>query len=389
MQPSYTNTVERIVSLRGEPVVSFGKPGLSEGRDLDATVALAAELITPAAGERVLLLGCNNGALGVALARQLPTGRLILHDPSLIALRMARLTLEANGTTGAEVSAALSLLPAAAGSFDRVVLLTPQSRTLGRRWLVEAHALLRAGGILNVAGARDGGVQSLVADTVALFGGAGILGYGKGCRVAEALRTASAPAPPWASEAGIAPGSWQQLLAALPGGAVELLSLPGVFSAEALDAGTALLLQHTPIEPGLRVLDVGCGYGPIGVAAARAGAIVTMLDVNLLAVEAARANVERLGLQKAEVLASDALEAVAGRRFDLILSNPPFHAGKTVDTSMAGAFFHQARAALAPGGSLVLVANRFLPYERPLAAHFTRVEVVAQTSAYKVLKSSI
>jgi 16S rRNA (guanine1207-N2)-methyltransferase len=387
MASDYTAPFRFEATLRGEPLLVVSKPGLAGGRELGAAASLCAELVTPAPAERVLLLGCGNGALGVALARQLAAGSLTLHDPSLIALRMAAATLAANGVTGARVSERISLLPDEAGQFDRVLLLAPQSRALGRRWLVEAHGLLHPGGLLHVAGAKDAGVQPLIADAAALFGGAHLLGYGGGSRVSESLRAAEAPAPPaWASEPGVAPGSWIELAAALPGGPVTLASLPGVFSADRLDAGTALLLQRLGPWDGLRVLDAGCGYGPIGLAAALGGAARTdMLDVSLLAVAAARENIARLGLAaRAEATPSDALEAARGP-YDLIASNPPFHAGKGVDTAMAHAFFAQARALLAPGGRIAIVANRFLPYERELAAHFPRLTRLAEDRAYKIV----
>lgn len=386
-QREYGETFELRAELRGEPVVVISKPGLAGGSEVGAPAALAAETVAPEPGEHVLLLGCGHGALGVALARQLPAGALTLHDPSLIALRMAARTLAANGVAGARVSEAISLLPAEAGRYDRVIILAPQSRALARRWLVEAQGLLRPGGLVDLAGANAGGVQSLAGDVGALFGGAHILGYGGGCRVVEAERAAEPPEPPpWATEGGVAPGTWARVAAALPGGPAELASLPGVFSHDRLDAGTALLLQHMPAVAGRRVLDAGCGYGPIGIAAARAGAAeVAMLDVSLLAVAAARENIARLGLAgRATALPSDALEA-AGGSYDLVASNPPFHAGRTVDTAMARAFIAQARARLAPGGSLMLVANIFLPYERELAPHFGRVATVASGGGYKIL----
>jgi len=387
MTHPYTETFRFHAELRGEPLVVVSKPGLADGAALGNAAALCARLLEPEPAERVLLLGCGHGALAVALARQLPDGQLTLSDSSLIALRMATLTLAANGVAGARVSERQSHLPEEAGRYDRVVILAPQSRALGRRWLVEAHGLLRPGGALNVAGATTGGVQSLIGDATALFGAARVLGYGHGCRVSESLRATPPPTPPpWAAEPGIAPGSWRSVRADLPDGPLELASLPGVFSYDKLDAGTALLLQQRELGAGQRVLDAGCGYGVIGVAAARAGAAqVDMLDVSLLAVAAARENIARLGLRNAEALPSDALEAVAGRTYELVLSNPPFHNGKAVDTAMTAAFIAQARALLVPGGRLALVANRFLPYERILAPHFARVEVVATTAAYRVL----
>jgi 16S rRNA (guanine1207-N2)-methyltransferase len=373
-------------TLAGQPLEVVSKPGLAGGHEVGAAASLCARLVAPGPDERVLLLGCGHGALGVALARPLRGGRLTLSDPSLIALRMAARTLEANGLAGAEVSDRISLLPERAGQYDRVVILAPQSRALGRRWLVEALALLRPGGLLNVAGANAGGVQPLIADAAALFGAAHLLGYGGGCRVGEAARPAEPPPPPpWAAEPGVAPGSWLAVRAELPGGPVTLASLPGVFSHDRLDAGTALLLQQLDLAPGLRVLDAGCGYGPIGVAAALRGAArVDLIDVSLLAVAAARENIARLGLSNAEARPSDALEAAAGP-YDLVASNPPFHAGKAVDPSMAHAFIAQARARLAPGGRIALVANRFLPYERHLAPHFPSVRVAAENGSYKLL----
>ncbi len=379
---------ERIIRLAlGESEIAFvtltGLPEFSGGDD---AIFLCAKLVVPAANERILLLGCGHGALGVALARHAHAGHVTLSDPHLIALQAARRTLAINRVANAEVSTTISLLPDLAGQFDRVVILGPQSRALARRWLVEALGLLRPGGTLTLAGANRGGVQSLISDATALFGAAKTLGVGRGCRVAEATRRTAPPPPPdWAATPGIAPGTWHTVMADLSGGVRELCSLPGVFSYEHLDAGTSLLLQSLPFPVGARVLDVGCGYGPLGVAAAAAGAaVVDMVDVNLLAVESARANAERYGVP-GEVFFGDGLTAVAGRQYDLIVSNPPFHAGGKVHTAAAQTFIAGSRALLAPGGRLALVANRFLPYDRTITAHFSRFVRLAENTAYHVL----
>ncbi|MFV9503373.1 MAG: methyltransferase [Oscillochloridaceae bacterium umkhey_bin13] len=390
MSYAYDQLIHFEATLAGTPVQVVSKPGLADAEQVSDLALLAADLIRLAPTERVALLGCGHGALGVALARQLPHGTLLLHDPNQLAVQMARLTLEANGIANATVSPALSQLPEAAASFDRVVILAPQARDLARRWLVEALALLRPDGLINLAGAKRGGIEPLIRDLAALCGNATTLGYGRGCRVAQARRGETLPDPPaWATLPGIAPGSWLSVETWLPGGPpVTLASLPGVFSAEQLDAGTALLLAQLGPLPGQRVLDIGCGYGPIGLAAARLGAAqVDLLDVSLLAVAATRQNITRLGLEPiATVAASDALAAVRGRCYDLILSNPPFHAGRSIDTRMANAFISQAHAVLAPGGRLQLVANRFLTYERALTPWFAQVREVAATASYRVLE---
>ncbi|NTV63719.1 MAG: methyltransferase, partial [Oscillochloris sp.] len=239
------------ITLAGEPIRYVAPPGLPAVGGGDAAMALCARLVVPGESDRILLLGCGHGALGVALARAARCGRVILHDPNLIALGAARQSLALNHAANADISAEVTHLPGLVGQFDRVVVLGPQSRALARRWLLEALALLRPGGTLNLAGANQTGVQSLIADAAALFGATATLGVGKGCRVAQAIRPPDPPAPPaWAGQAGVALGSWHRVQAQLPTGCYELYSLPGVFSSQHLDVGTALLLASLPLPAG-------------------------------------------------------------------------------------------------------------------------------------------
>ncbi len=164
-------------------------------------------------------------------------------------------------------------------------------------------------------------------------------------------------------------------------------TLPGVFSADRLDEGTRLLLEHLEVPAGVSVLDVGCGAGVIGAVAGRRGAgSVTMTDVNLLAVAAARRNAGLAGVP-VEVVAGDVYGGLGERRFDLIASNPPFHQGKVVDYDMPQRLIAQASEHLAPGGRLVLVANAFLPYDRLMRERFGNVEVLGATRQYRVLSA--
>ena len=146
------------------------------------------------------------------------------------------------------------------------------------------------------------------------------------------------------------------------------------------------MLNFLPDLHNLNILDLGCGYGVIGLAAARSGAAsVDLVDANLLAVAAAQMNIEHLGLANAHALASDVLSAVPDKKYDLILSNPPFHTGRDVDYQVARAFIEQSYQALESGGRLFIVANRFIRYEKIMEMYFQQVDQVVQSPRFHVL----
>jgi len=168
----------------------------------------------------------------------------------------------------------------------------------------------------------------------------------------------------------------------------EFLTASGVFSKRKIDLGTRLLIEVMDLpEEGL-ALDVGCGYGAIGIVAAaiRPKLKVILTDVNERAVWLARKNVERnLVSSNAEVRQGFLYEAVEGLQFDIILSNPPIAAGmKVVEALIRGAYER-----LKPGGSLQIVVRSKLS-TRPKAFmedSFGHVEIMARKSGYRVFRS--
>lgn len=130
----------------------------------------------------------------------------------------------------------------------------------------------------------------------------------------------------------------------------------GVFSKGGVDYGSKALIRCMDIPDRSRVLDVGCGYGPIGLTAAKLAptSVVTMLDVNERAIELSRDNASRNGIANVEILVSDSLSAVQGRSFDCVLTNPPIRAGKET----VHRIFEEAAACLVPGGKLWVVIQK-------------------------------
>lgn len=168
---------------------------------------------------------------------------------------------------------------------------------------------------------------------------------------------------------------------------LTIKTLPGVFSRDGLDVGSQLLLSTlTPHTKG-KVLDVGCGAGVLSAALASYSPKVrlTLCDVSAPAVEASRATLAANGLE-GEVFASNVFSEVKGR-FDMIISNPPFHDGMQTSLDAAQTLIRGAVRHLNSGGELRIVANAFLPYPKILDETFGFHEVIAQTGRFKVYRT--
>ncbi|MXN88519.1 16S rRNA (guanine(1207)-N(2))-methyltransferase RsmC [Pasteurella canis] len=165
---------------------------------------------------------------------------------------------------------------------------------------------------------------------------------------------------------------------------LTIYSLPGVFSANELDVGTDLLLST--LEQTIRgdVLDMGCGAGVIGayIKQHNPKVHITMTDIHATALASAKRTLVENKLD-GEVVASDIFSHITGK-FDLIISNPPFHDGIDTAYRVVTELIGQAKWHLKQGGELRIVANAFLPYPDLLDQHFGSHQVLAKTNKFKV-----
>ena len=160
----------------------------------------------------------------------------------------------------------------------------------------------------------------------------------------------------------------------------------GVFSRTELDRGTEVLLNALPASLDGTVLDMGCGYGALGICVAKANPAcqLTMADINQRAVSLAVENASRNGVVS-ETLVSDGFAALRGRTFDLVLTNPPIRAGKQLIYRM----FADSAGALSANGALMLVIRKQQgapSAQTYLKTLFAKVEIVDRTSGYWVLR---
>ena len=169
------------------------------------------------------------------------------------------------------------------------------------------------------------------------------------------------------------------------GMALRFTTDAGTFSRDGLDRGAEVLLNALPPLTG-RVLDLGCGWGPVGVTLAKRypGLDVTMTDINARAVELSRRNAEANGAP-VHVVQGDGYAAVEGR-FDAIVTNPPIRAGKAV----IYALFDDARDRLVPGGALYIVIRKQQGAPsalKHLGEVYAHVEVLDRSSGFWVIQA--
>ena len=141
--------------------------------------------------------------------------------------------------------------------------------------------------------------------------------------------------------------------AKLRGNPLRFRATWGLFNPRRIDDGTALLIENVEIGSRDRTLDLGSGYGAIGIALAKAcpeGQVV-MVDKDFVAVDYANRNIELNALSNCEALLSNGFSALAGRRFDNVLANLPGNVGN----EMLRILVHDAHAHLEPGGQIVVV----------------------------------
>lgn len=172
---------------------------------------------------------------------------------------------------------------------------------------------------------------------------------------------------------------------------IKVKSLPGVFSQKGLDAGSELLLNalldRQDIVKG-QVLDVGCGSGILSTVIGKLNPDVdlTLSDVSSAALASSNATLAANQL-KGTVVASDVFSNLTDK-YHLIISNPPFHDGKETSYTAVNTLIKEAKKHLKLNGYLCIVANSFLPYQAILDETFKSVELIAQTTKFKVYLAS-
>lgn len=270
--------------------------------------------------------------------------------------------------------AGFSVSPAAEGDgYDAALVLAGRHRGQNETRIAEALESTAPGGLVVVAGAKEDGIGGLATRI------SGLLAVED--RLPKYHGTAF-----WLRR----PDDVAEAVAALRAGNGPVLvedrfrTAPGMFSHEAVDAGSRLLAAGLPADIKGSVADFCAGWGYLSAEVARRCAGVARIDLyeaDWQSLEAAKANLA--GVAGTRFFWQDLAAEPAAERYDAIVMNPPFHRGRAAEPGLGRAMIGAAAAALRKGGRLFMVANRELPYEAALAELFATWRETAREGGFK------
>lgn len=328
------------------------------------------------ANSRVLVLNDSFGALACSLAQHAQVTSS--GDSHLAQLALVK-NLQRNGLKGD----AVTFIPAsevAQGPFDHVLIRVPKTLALLEEQLIRLHDQL-APEALVVAGAMIKHLPRAAGELLEKY--IGPMQASLAVKKARLLTATPSPKP--------APNSPYPTRYRLEQPAIELINHANLFCREDLDIGTRAFLPHLPKALGnLRAADLGCGNGVLGIVYALGNpqAQMTLVDESYMAVRSARENWQAIfGDRPADIRAGDGLAEQPVDSLDLVLCNPPFHQQQVVGDFLAWRMFTQAKTALCKGGELWIVGNRHLGYHLKLKRLFGKVEQVAATPKFVILRA--
>lgn len=255
--------------------------------------------------------------------------------------------------------------------FAAALVCVPRAKAEAHALLADAAAATGPNGLIIVDGQKTDGIDSLLRELRGRFSLSEPVSKAHGklfsFRPGDDLMT------DWAARLHTIEGGFQ--------------TLPGVFSADGPDAGSALLAANLPAKLPARIIDLGAGWGYLARAIlSRPG----VKELHLVEADATALNCARLNIidPRAAFHWADATSFKLDRGVDAVVCNPPFHTARDPDPALGVSFLQAAARLLAPHGTLWLVANRHLPYDRTLASLFREVEEIGSDPRFRLTRAA-
>jgi len=323
-------------------------------------------------GETLIDATESNGV--IALHAQ--TNNIICSNTSFAALRCATETLAKKINLTVQAS---SLWNLDAESADTLCLIpsTDKGNKRVELEILAAHNCLKPKGILYAVMNKDTGAKRYEKIIANNFARMDVIAKDKGWRLVKATKHSKAENIDITSLTHIG----------FEADTINLSAQTGVHAAGKIDPGTKFLIEQLDFSQFSKksLLDMGCGYGLLSVKAALAGATVTAIDDDYLAIKSTEENARTHNLDINVVHSDIDFNIDVETKFDVILMNPPFHLAKQVILDIPLAMMAAANKHLADDGVMYVVANKALPYEKELEI-WAMVKQVALNNAFKVLE---
>jgi 16S rRNA (guanine1207-N2)-methyltransferase len=329
----------------------------------------------------VLILNEAYGAISVALAETNEFIQLQMMSDSWLAHQALKYNLKINSKQENSVKL-LNSLEIVDGKIDLVIIKTPKTLALLEDQLYRIRPHLHDK--TRIIGA--GMVKQIHASTLKLL--ERILGPTKTSLAKKKARLIHCQFDRQL-EPGTNPYPFRYILENTD---IELTNHANVFSRESLDIATRFFLNHIPAsKKPLKIVDLGCGNGLLGIVAAQRNPSAELLfvDESYMAIASAEINFKSAFNTNchAEFLITDCLSGVAENSVDLVLNNPPFHIHNAISSDVARQMFHESRKVLKNGGELWVIGNRHLNHGNILKRLFGHCDVVASNSKFVILKT--
>lgn len=269
-------------------------------------------------------------------------------------------------------------------SIDHFFYRISKEKAVTHHLINQAFRVLKPEGVLWICGQKNEGIKTYIEKASALFGSEKNI-QKDGANYCSGIRKLATTNPPLDDD------DYSQLRASITINEKTIYSKPGQFGWNKIDQGSDFLIAeispqlmqlNTPIAS---CLDLGCGYGFLSIASQDLPISARVLtDNNAAALASARHNCTQLGLN-AEIIPSDAGQQLSGQ-FELILCNPPFHQGFSVDGDLTDKFLLSAKRLLSKSGIAYFVVNQFIPLEKKAMGHFKTIKILAHNKSFKIVE---
>ncbi|MES2666703.1 MAG: methyltransferase [Pseudomonadota bacterium] len=254
--------------------------------------------------------------------------------------------------------------------YAAALVCLPRAKAHARALIAQAAAEVVPGGVVAVDGQKTDGIDAVLK---VLRGRVALSDSLSKAHGKFATFAAGPVLQDWAAAPLIIEGGFQ--------------TLPGVFSADAPDRGSALLAAALPAKLGPKVADLGAGWGYLSRAVLDRSGVkrLDLVEAEADALTCARVNITD---PRAQFHWADVTGFRPESLVETVVCNPPFHTSRTAEPALGLAFIAAAKRIMAPDGVLWLVVNRHLPYDAALQAAFLQVEDIGGDGTFRLIRAA-